>query len=342
MNFKLLLTLLCLPALVWGGPRYRLSRWGLPAGHYSGITPLGEGRYAVVSDKDKDLSFRVWQMDMDSVSGKVRGLEDITETVVTARRGMEACRDAEGIAYCEQRGTLFVSGEADQRIIEYRPDGSPTGDELPVPVQFGIRHIQPNRGFEALGYDSRRQVFWTCVESPLKGEAAGRLTLLQFRLQDAAADCEEQCAVVSYRGRPALSGVSVDTTVAYTLSAPQVRKSGRDYYHGVAAITPLPDGTLLVLEREALITRSGSGSRCWVRLFRFWPQTGRKVQVGEWRSRFTPFNTRFANYEGMCLGPVLKDGTQTLFLVCDSQSRYGRGMWHLKDFLRVVRLPHFE
>lgn len=330
MNHKLLLLLLlCLPALAWAGPRYRLSRWGVPAGHYSGITPLGEGRYAVVSDKDKDLSFHVWQMDIDSVSGKIRDVEDITATVVTVPQVLETPRDAEGIAFCVQRGTLFVSGEADQRIMEYRPDGSLTGVELPVPAQFGIQHIQPNRGFEALGYDSQRQVFWTCPESPLKGDTVeGRLTLLQFRLQDMTTDREGWC--------------SVDTTVAYTLSAPQARKSGRDYYHGVAAITPLLDGTLLVLEREALITRSGSGSRCWVRLFRFRPRTGEKEQVGEWRSRFTPLNTRFANYEGMCLGPVLKDGTQTLLIVSDSQNRYGRGMWHLKDFMRVVRLPHLK
>ena len=342
MNRKISLLLLCLPALAWAGPRYRLSKWAVSAGHYSGITPLGNGRYAVVSDKDKGLPFHVWQIDMDSVSGKIRGIQDITEAVVTASQGRETSRDAEGIAFCVQRGTLFVSGEADQRIVEYRPDGSLTGVELPVPVEFGILHIQPNRGFEALGYDSQRQVFWTCAESPLKGETVeGHLTLLQFRLQDVAADCDEWSAGEPYRGLSAAAGAPVDTSVVYTLSLPQARKSGRDYYHGVAAITPLSDGTLLVLEREALITRSGSGSRCWVCLFRFWPQTGRKEQVGEWRSRFTPFNTRFANYEGMCLGPVLKDGTQTLFLVSDSQGRYGRGMWHLKDYLRVVRLPHF-
>ena len=326
MNRKLPFLLLCLPAFVWAGPRYRLSRWGVEAGHYSGITPLGQGCYAVVSDKDIDLPFRVWQVDMDSVSGKIRDIQDITTSIVSAPQTQGASRDVEGIVYCPQRGTLFASGEADQRILEYRPNGSQTGVELPVPTRFGIQHIQPNRGFEALGYDSLRRVFWTCTESPMKNEMTEeRLTLLQFRMQNIEAGGKDWCIV--------------DTSVVYPLSEPHTRKSGRDYYRGVAAITPFSDGTLLLLEREALITRSGSGSRCWVRLFRFWPQTGRKELVGEWRSRFNPFNTRFANYEGMCLGPVLKDGTQTLFLVSDSQGGYGRGLWHLKDFVRVVKLP---
>ena len=326
MNRKLLFPLLCLPVLLWAGPRYRLSRWGVAAGHYSGITPMGQGRYAVVSDKDADLPFRVWQVDFDSLSGKIREVRDLTKTILSAPQAQKASRDVEGIVYCSQRGTLFTSGEADQRILEYRLDGSPTGTELPVPSRFGISNIQPNRGFEALGYDSLRRVFWTCTESPLKGEVPENgLTLLQFRMQDVSGNGNGWCVV--------------DTSVVYTLSEPQTRKRGRDYYHGVAAITPLSDGTLLMLEREALITRSGSGSQCWVRLFRFWPHAGRKELVGEWHSRFTPFNTRFANYEGMCLGPVLKDGTQTLLLLSDSQGRYGGGMWHLKDYMRVVRLP---
>ena len=325
-NRKILLLLLFLSVYAWAGSRYRLSKWGVAAGHYSGITSLGQGHYAVVSDKDVGLPFHVWQVDMDSLSGKIRDIRDVTATVVSSPQRQGDSRDVEGIVYCPQRGTLFTSGEADQRILEYRTDGSLTGAELPVPVQFGVERIQANRGFEALGYDNLHRVFWTCVESPLKNEATeGRLTLLQFRMTNAETDGKGWC--------------EVDTSVVYTLSEPQARKSGRDYYHGVAAITPLPDGSLLLLEREALITRSGSGSRCWVCLFQFWPQTGRKELVGEWRSRFTPFNTRFANYEGMCLGPVLKDGTQTLLLVSDSQGRYGRGPWHLKDFVRVVRLP---
>lgn len=325
MNRKFLFLLLLFPVYVWPGPRYRLARWGVSPGNYSGITSLGDGSYAVVSDKDTEVAFYIWKIDLDSVTGRLLNVQT-TGRVVSPSLSGTFSRDSEGIAFCAQRGTVFVSGEADQRIIEYRVDGLATGLELPVPAQFGINQIQPNRGFEALGYDSLRRVFWTCVESPLKKEAdEGLLPLLQFSMKDAPGS--------------GLFEWMADSVISYALSPAQTKGGGRDYYHGVVAITPLYDGTLLVLEREARISRSGSGSRCRVRLFRFWPQSGEKAQLGEWNSRFTLFNTRFANYEGMCLGPRLTDGRQTVLLISDSQGGYGRGPWHLRDYLRVFVLP---
>jgi hypothetical protein len=55
--------------------------------------------------------------------------------------------------------------------------------------------------------------------------------------------------------------------------------------------------------------------------------------LAKWRTR----NLRFANYEGMCLGPVLDDGRQVVVLVSDSQNQYGS---LLKDWFRtlIVRL----
>ena len=40
-----------------------------------------------------------------------------------------------------------------------------------------------------------------------------------------------------------------------------------------------------------------------------------------------------ANYEGMCLGPKLADGSRTLILVSDSQDNYG-GV--LKDWFKTI------
>lgn len=47
---------------------------------------------------------------------------------------------------------------------------------------------------------------------------------------------------------------------------------------------------------------------------------------------------RFANYEGMCLGATTASGQQTVLLVSDSQARYGRGPWRLRDYIKVVLL----
>ena len=290
---------------------YRLHRWHIAPGHYSGITPLGGGRYAVVSDKDSLAGFHVWSVDIDSLSGRVTDVRD--EGLCGVPFPIQ--RDAEGVAYCPERGTIFVSGEADQRILEHRLDGTLSGNELQVPEALGLAHIQPNRGFEALCYDPVGQLFWTCTESALRSDSALALRLVGFGLD-----------------------MKPRVTHHYTLSARRSRNQGRDHYHGVVAMTAMADGSLLVLEREARIARHYNGSRCWNRLFRFFPATGEKQQLSAWQTRFTVVNTRFANYEGMCLGPRLADGRQTLLLLADSQGGYARGPWRLKDYLQVLFL----
>ena len=51
---------------------------------------------------------------------------------------------------------------------------------------------------------------------------------------------------------------------------------------------------------------------------------------------FTTRTFGLANYEGMCLGPVLRDGRQTLILIADSQGGSG-GL--TREYLKVVILP---
>lgn len=301
-------------ALLWGGVvkagnRYSLRRYGVPAGDYSGITSLGGSRYAVVSDSDRGYGFSVWDIRLDSLTGAL--LQVTYEGYYGASGSLD--RDQEGVAFCPERGTLFISGEEDQRILEHRVDGTLTGHELAVPAAYGKDRIQPNRGFEALCYDGQRQCFWTCTESPLRDATdTSQLTLLTFS-----------------------SDLQPSHTYTYILDAPSFKVRGRGHYHGVVALAASPDGTLLVLEREARITRRYNGSRCRVKLYRYTPDDGKKDLVAQWNSRLHVFNVRFANYEGMCLGPVLADGRQTLLLISDSQSRVGKAFWHLKDYLRV-------
>ena len=294
-----------------GAKRYRLSRWGIPKANYSGITHLDGQRYAVVSDEEPKTGFYLWTITMDSVCGKIKDVRN--DGFYGLAWPYE--RDAEGVAFCPQRNTLFISGETDQRILEYRLDGSLTGAEIRVPDYAGADFIQPNRGFEALGYDSSRQLFWTVTESPLLDDEPLRLRLMSF-----GAD------------------LGLESQYSYTLDVPQARNHGRDYYHGVVAIAPLADGRLLVLEREARIAPHYNGSRCWCKLFLFCPDSGQKSLLESWSTRLNLWNTRFSNYEGMCLGPILLDGTRTLLLLCDSQAGYGRGPWRLRDRLKVIKI----
>ena len=61
----------------------------------------------------------------------------------------------------------------------------------------------------------------------------------------------------------------------------------------------------------------------------------RKTLLTQWSTRLTLLGRSFANYEGMCLGPQLADGSQVLILLSDSQNQYA-GV--LKDWFKTIVL----
>ena len=174
MGLVLLLLLLVQPAM--GHKARRLGRYGIPPGGYSGIAPMGDGRYAVVNDRDAQAGFHVWHILIDSVTGK---LQSVTDEGFRAQPGHRE-RDAEGVAYCPSRRSVFVSGEADNAVLEHRLDGTLTGSQLAVPREV-VSAMAPNRGLESLTYDTLSHHFWTMNESPLLIEShSRRLMLMQF------------------------------------------------------------------------------------------------------------------------------------------------------------------
>ena len=48
-----------------------LSKWKIGTGNYSGIAPMGDGRYAVVSDKEPADGFFVFRIDQNATTGQV-------------------------------------------------------------------------------------------------------------------------------------------------------------------------------------------------------------------------------------------------------------------------------
>lgn len=294
-----------------------LHKWGVAPANYSGITPLGNGRYALVADKEQQDGFYEIELRQDSLTGKVTHVAPIA----FHGNGLPP-RDAEGIAYCPQRGTLFISAEDDQQIHEYARNGHRTGHSLQVPALFRKENIYHNYGFEALGYDSVTGTFWTTSENALRSDSpvstqnggqAVTLRLQQFNLQ----------------GEPVQQQL-------YPLDVPLQKKKAQTQAHGVVAITPLADGSLLVLEREFVVTPQKLGSYVNCRLYRWDTSTGRKTLQAEWNSKIKLRNKKaIANYEGMCLGTKLTDGRQTILFINDSQGGYGNRLYHLKDYIRV-------
>jgi hypothetical protein len=63
-----------------------------------------------------------------------------------------------------------------------------------------------------------------------------------------------------------------------------------------------------------------------------------KKLLANFTTRLSGVSYNLANYEGMCLGQVLDDGTQTLLLINDSQGGAGNHGFRIKDYIKVILL----
>ena len=338
--FALIILMLPLVAVAQPLRQRSMKRWGVTPANYSGITPLGNNRYAVVSDKELADGFYIFKIHQDPATGKVT--EVIPEGYQANPEGT-AVRDGEGIAYFPPAGTLFISGEGDQQILEYTLDGVPTGRELNIPEAFATSKIHPNLGFEALAYSAETHRFWTITEAPLRA--------------DGVPNGPAQPDVQNYlRLQCFTDDLQPLAQYAYRMDLAKSVKPARMHCHGVPALCALPDGRILVLEREVRISPHYLSSHVECKIFLVNPLESHQIDaytqfahldpnhfmiktlVATFKTRLTAVQHTFANYEGMCLGIRLNDGTQTLLLINDSQARMGKGPIHLKDYIKVVKL----
>jgi hypothetical protein len=292
-----------------------MKKWHIPAADYSGITPLGNNRYAVVSDSHPSDGFYEFLIEQDSISGKVKNVE----LIGIHDYGLEP-RDAEAIAYFPPKNSVFIAAEDDQRIIEYPLYDSRKDIELEVPEMFGTANITKNRGFESLTYCDETALFWTCTESFLKSDATDEMRnggKQMIRLQSFGTDL-----------RPVGQHI-------YETDAPIAKDKVKNMAFGVSELTVLGDGTLLVLERQLLVKTGYIGSFAVNKIYRVKPGTAGKTLMAEWKTKLNLTRRNIANYEGMCLGARLSDGRQTILLVSDSQSGHGNSLFRLKDYIKV-------
>lgn len=322
-----------------------MTKRGVMPGNYSGIAWMEGNRFALVSDKETADGFFPLTLEFDN-TGHVTKIERGSLCGnVNPRRGADvmSVRDCEGVCYVSSEQTVFISGEGDQAILEYDTIGQPTGRKLNVPVEFSTMHITPNYGFEALTYNASTRLFWTTTESTLTADGtsashvmSGVRNMLRIQSFDSSFNPAKQ--------------------YAYRMDLPTIEHTPRQYAFGVAAMAALDDGRLLVLEREFYVSRQYLGSYVECRLYMVDPSRSTpvtfdtrmssladydfmaKTLLTSWRTNLN-FNKRdLANYEGMCLGPRLADGSQLLLLVNDSQGGYGNGLFSLHDYLKVMKI----
>ena len=286
-------------------------------GEFSGLTRISGNRYAAVDDKLKGGGIVFFSIPIDSYGnvGTVRMQVADGTTQATGK-----ARDCEGIAFVPSTATLYVSSE-NQEIRGYDLAGLETGKALRVPKDLSVNNIQSNRGFEALTYDNATGLFWTTTESPLKKDTfLPRL----LRLQSFTTDGEPAERFLYQTENPTRSAANTQA-----------------YVHGVPALAALDDGRLLILEREVYVPKGSfwdklSDSFTKIDIYLVDPVHDTAGILR--KSLLCSFRTGaldLANFEGMCLGPVLPDGARTLLLIADSQRGSG-GLTN--EYVKVILL----
>ena len=125
------------------------------------------------------------------------------------------------------------------------------------------------------------------------------------------------------------------------MDTPQAPAETFHYAMGVSGMCALDDGRLILLEREFFVAPGKLGSFVHCKLYIVNPSATaadcllEKRLLLEFRTHLSLLGRGLANYEGICLGPRLADGSRTLLLISDSQNRYG-GV--LKDWFKVIVL----
>lgn len=320
------------------------------AGNYSGIAHLHDDIYAVVSDKSDSALYFNFRIQVNPKTGELEQVENLGFTERTDGtlndgkpwQGQEKGFDHEAIVKVSD-STLVIASEGYCRLKEYpilpiSADAAKVGYPQNLwESRWPSSEFYPNYNFESLAFDSVHQYLWTIPESTLRkdGQPATPQNGLPNQLRLMRFDWGK---ISRYM-----------TTYAYQMDQPSTHKKADIYVMGVSELCALPDGQLLVLEREAFIPKIKLGAFCKCKLYLINPLNSEEFSMKEKFSSDTPFLKKrlltewktglslskrsFANYEGMCLGPMMEDGSQVVILLSDSQDQYA-GV--LKDWFKTI------
>ena len=338
------------------------------AGNYSGIAHLHDDIYAVVSDKSDSALYFNFRIQVNPKTGELEQVENLGFTERTDGTlndgkpwlGLEKGFDHEAIVKVSD-STLVIASEGYCRLKEF-PILPTSADAAKVGYPQNLwesrwpsSDFYPNYNFESLAFDSVHQYLWTIPESTLRKDGqpatpqnglANRLRLMRLNWGKMKEDSnkEEYSEQVSSK-----KDSRYMTTYAYQMDQPSTHKKADIYVMGVSELCALPDGQLLVLEREAFIPKIKIGAFCKCKLYLINPLNSeefsmkgkfssdtpflKKRLLTEWKTGLSLSKRSFANYEGMCLGPKLEDGSQVIILLSDSQDQYA-GV--LKDWFKTI------
>ncbi len=284
----------------------------------SGVTWAGGSLYYAVDDNDDKL----YPLTLD-----INGAGELAKTNITIGTGVpvQGASDMEGCAWDPASRLLWISDETGPTIRTIDPaTGEPLGS---VAVPTVHRQYYGNFSFEALTISGDGLTMWTANEEALKvdGEKSskteGSLVRLTRFSRKTVSDKWESAGQWAYLTQPVGSD-------------PWVHNNDTKTRSGVAGMVALPDGRLLVLERN-LWGDNGWDATFYTRIYLVDGTSesgGKATDVSGMASlkdaeyekvkKTALFNKEvgWVNYEGICLGPRLDDGSLILVLVADAGS----------------------
>ena len=273
----------------------RRSR-GIPE-DISGIAMAKDGSFWAVCDSRGEIC-RLF-IDIDLRDGKIKNCS------LAEIRHVSGRRDMEGLAYDPLRDSLWICDEIGPRIYEYSFRKGSVGGEIDLPEH--LKKCIRNRSLEALEITPDGLTMLACNEKAIPGDRIpGAENVAPVRLS-------------KFTRRSAHESWRFSAQCYYLPEPPNGHARKSDCRNGVASVCVDPQGHILVLERECDKT---DGLRFRMRVF----EVVFPISTGSDPSGLMPVSkkrlvydeeTGTSMYEGMCLGPVLKNGAQTLVLVSD-------------------------
>ena len=286
----------------------------LPAS-LSGITWAGGTNYYAVSDDVFTKEVGLYPMTLELASN---GLSVVSCTIPSPTNRIQFAKayDLEAVAFDAANGTVWAADETRHTVKEYRLSDGAALRALSLPDD--LRHTRSNLGIESLTLSTDGKTLWTCTEealpcdgarsSPTNGTSVRLLKYIRPTVRDDFT----------------LAGSFPYTTDAWC-QPHDFRGKGR---RGVSGLCALPDGSLLVLERElsfggnSALTALSTASLFFA-VYRVDPTSGgtRSCASAIKKEKLASCGGNvFAsgNYEGICLGPRLPDGSWSILLVSDS------------------------
>lgn len=319
LAYACILTLLLTPTLATAA--LSVSPVGRFAAGYgdvglSGLTFVGGSSYYAIDDNGAIVPMSI---DVNSATGAV--------TSASTQTAVNIGGDTEGIAWDPTgnggAGSLYVSNETGPAINQYTAAGASLSG---VSVPSVYANARTNRSLESLAISPDVQQLWTANEEALTvdGPTATTLAGTTVRL-----------------GRFDRSGgsFSAGAQYAYTTDPYQASPVTGSEYNGVSDLAVLPDGTLLVLERQV---NSGGAFGFQTENFIYAVDLAGATDVsglaGLDGQTFTQAGKSLLwsgtflsdNYEGLAVGPELDNGDYSLLLIADGDGSATESLYALR------------